>query len=1309
MALVVALAAPAAAAVTGRVITPEGRPVAGARVTAYALELSHDRAWRLVSGRTRVPAATAIVAADGSFRLESPLAVVDVVATAGGFAPAFARLADGDATILALKGVPTVRGTVVAAGRPVPDATVVWTSATDGEELHELALRTGTDGGYEVPAPEGWATGVLVFHPDFTPLVSGGGFPGWGSSPRHELAPGVAVSGRVVDEATGRGVAAATVLFDSWPLGRSAADGSFLVRHAPHGWTTLEARTEALAGTAGPRAGNVVVRAEPLRRLSGSVRDQKSGRPLAGAIVTLYRGHGGEGAAAETDAAGRYALALPEGRYYATIAHPGFALSMEGGEDADAVDLHRANALRRDFGLARLQRLEGRVQDEAHRPVGGAHVRLSSKETPRLYTMADAGRSVAPAGWTAPDGTFALTFPASEGDESKWALLALKPGYAMGAVEPVGAANAVSPVVVTLPSGVEMAGHVTDPEGIPLSGVAVVVAESGGFAGIRTAALAGFGDEGWTRSGPDGRFVTRVRPTAHELLFLGSGRSPKAVRGYDPSGGAALEVVLEPAAEIRGRVVRPDGSGVAGIQLVAWGTRIAKPATATTASDGSFTLGELTPGPCQVMVVKDDEPVGAPRAAEAPASDLRIELAPTGGIRGHVIDARNRQPVDRFQVSVERAEGSDAEPGLLAAPTGPKDGEGGTFDLADVPLGEVALTVRAEGFVAKRLEGLAVTGEAERPDLEIALDPGVTLRGRVTSEDGEPLAEVGVSIDRKEEALSAESNGRGEYELDGVAPGPVELAFVRRGFRSARRNVDAAEGTRVDVSLSRGIAVSGAVLADGKGVAKAGVSARSSVAGAEEGSAVTDRNGRFTMSGLSSGRYSFSARGPDGAEAELDDVDAERAGALQLNLKRPRTAVLVGRVVGLAESEEEQMVFVQAQGEEGSESAHVDAAGGFRIEKAPVGHLKVVATAMSLDGSSRSSRANEIDLPPGGEAETVLEFSDDVVVSGTVTRDGQQAVGAIVSFRARPRSFTRGRTDGSGRYAVVGLEPGLYAVEVLGPDLSYETEYQVTASAQLDIDATGATLAGTVADATTGAPIAGAEVSLWLEDAAENRPSSTLHTGTAGAFSARALREGRYRLLASKDGYGHDVREVDLGRGAASEAAFELTPAEGLTVEVVDARDGRPLKAVIVVRDTSRHIIANRHSGVGADGSLTIPLAAGRYLLSTSAGGYGTATLSVTAPGRGLRVPLTPGGTLVVESPRNLRGRLRLVRPDGEEYVQCWCNGIASIDLEGRRTTVPHVTPDRYTVELFDAAGHPTSSPMSVEVQEGQVSTLTVE
>jgi hypothetical protein len=96
-------------------------------------------------------------------------------------------------------------------------------------------------------------------------------------------------------------------------------------------------------------------------------------------------------------------------------------------------------------------------------------------------------------------------------------------------------------------------------------------------------------------------------------------------------------------------------------------------------------------------------------------------------------------------------------------------------------------------------------------------------------------------------------------------------------------------------------------------------------------------------------------------------------------------------------------------------------------------------------------------------------------------------------------------------------------------------------------------------------------------------------------------------------------------------------------------------------------------------------------------------TRPVIAPGRGLRIGLTPGGTLILESELALNGRLRLVDEAGEEYVRCWCNGLTDIDLHGRRTIVENVTPGTYTLEVIAKDGVPRA-PMTFALREGQIS-----
>jgi hypothetical protein len=68
---------------------------------------------------------------------------------------------------------------------------------------------------------------------------------------------------------------------------------------------------------------------------------------------------------------------------------------------------------------------------------------------------------------------------------------------------------------------------------------------------------------------------------------------------------------------------------------------------------------------------------------------------------------------------------------------------------------------------------------------------------------------------------------------------------------------------------------------------------------------------------------------------------------------------------------------------------------------------------------------------------------------------------------------------------------------------------------------------------------------------------------------------------------------------------------------------------------------------------------------------------------------------------------VRLIQPDGDEYVQCWCNGIADIQLGGRRTTVEHVTAGGYTLEVLD--GEEVVARKPVTVTESQTATVTID
>lgn len=1311
LALALWSATSAQAGIGGRILSSEGEPLTSARVVGYAPEAVVERAERLMAGGRRPPVAVAQVDGDGAFQLDHVPAVVDVVAIAEGFAPAFVTLADTDTVTLALSPAATVRGVVRGrSGGPIVGATVAWRAGATPTDSGEIVLRTGRDGSYEVPDPDVWARALAVAHPDFAPLETSLGPLEFrpAASLHHELDDGVAIVGRVFEAVGGRAVESATIVVDGWPLARSSTDGSFVVRHAPSSWRHLVARGGGLVGEAAPRSGGPAVPMQPARRLRGVVLDAKTKAPLVGAVVAVSDDRSMVAATAITDEHGLYVLDhLPPGRYRAWSTRTGYASSLYSGLDVELVDLRRAAAGERTLRLAPLRRLVGRVQDEQGRPLAGALVRPWVKELPSVYATTLEPGGARPTAWTARDGTFALTLEEGWAGESSGVLLALKPGYAVGRLE-LGAAGS-APGVITLTRGLQLTGRISTPDGQPVPGVSVSLAEAKQFGGMPPF-LSGTLESGWTLSDERGRFATRVHAVGHHAIFRKSGFVPREVRVQRPVKDPHIEVELEPAAQIRGAILRSDGTGVSEVQLYLMNGHTMRPSLASTSVAGDFLVGDLSPGTYELHFAKEGTALGGSRTVIAPDGDARIQLGPAATVRGRVADASTRAPVERFSVELEPT--SSTEPDEPAAHHAPAiEATGGEFTIGEVPLGEATLTVRAEGFVALRLERVSIMSEAEVPILEITLDRGARIQGLVTDESGEPLADVRVSAEADDgESPSAATDDLGEYDLPGVAPGRVSLEFRRQGYVTVRRALDTAATTRADATLSSGLVVNGIVLADGEGVPGARVWADSSVLDAERASTSTDEGGRFTLEGLVRGRYTIGARTREGGEAAIEDVDVERAGWLRLPVPQPQTAILSGWVSGLLDTDDIQRLTVRAQGD-GDRHAYatVDETGWFRMDEAPTGTVTVQANATTSLRSERSTRAEELTLLPDSETEILLEFTEGLVVSGYVTRKGTPAAGAQVRFEATDTSGLESSalSGRDGHYQVMGLEPGHYRVSVWARDVSHSSEHTLTGHSELDLDVTGAMLSGLVLDAASGSPLADVSISLWRVGPGENTPEQSTRSNSRGEFTARSVEEGRYRLLASKEGFGQGVREVDLRRGEGVEIELELETSDGLTLEVVDARDDRPLDATVVARDLARRIVANRSSRIGSDGSLNIALAPGQYLLSASADGYGTVTRAVAAPSSGLRLGLTPGGTLVLEAERPLRGRVRLVGEDGEEYVRCWCNGLADIDLDGRRTTVEHVAPGHYTLEVLEQSG--ATSTQRVAIREAQTVRVAIE
>lgn len=930
--------------------------------------------------------------------------------------------------------------------------------------------------------------------------------------------------------------------------------------------------------TAGQTTSGIDASFAPGAGISGTVTDAVTGQPVSDATVEVYDASGQFVSEAYTDDNGDYSVTqnLSAGTYTVEFTAAPWQNYLEQ-YDGDQATLASAAPIQLtasqvasgvDAALQPGGQISGTVTDAStNAPLPSIDVSVSDQAGNFITsTQTDGAGQYTVSGL--PTGSYEVSFSSSTGGAGgNYVFQAYdgEPSLAQDDPVAVTAGQTTGDIDAALTPGGQIAGMVTDlSTGAGVSGVHVTVYDSSGT------------PVSWGTTDGAGRYSVLGLPAGIYRV----GFAPSSAGNYLPqySDGetsldaadsvtvaagqmvGGIDAALQHGGQISGTVT--DASTRAplqGITVTLYDSGGSSEGSVQTDANGSYTFNGLSAGTYQVGFESDDQaylpqfangeasldqadPITVGSGQSVPGINAAMQAA--GQISGTVTDASSDAALSGVQVTVYDANGAAAGTAQTAAD--------GSYAVPGLPAG--SYTVDFDGSTIGNYQGQYANNESSSAtadpvnvaagqsatNVNAALQTGGLISGTVTdAATQQPLQGVTVTLydSSGDSQMSVTTNGNGHYELSGIPPGSytVGFDFASHGYlpQFANRETSMAQAdtitvgagksiTGVDAAMQAGAQISGTITDATTGAALS--DARATVydsSGAAVGTAETDATGAYTVLGLRAGSYRVG-------------FDGGGAGNYQPQYATRESSLASANITTLAA---------------GQSVTGVDAA-----------------------------------LQPGGEISgTVTDASTGTPLQGiTVTvSDGRSLPVATVS------------TDAAGTYTATGLPTASYTVgfdsDLAGDYLaqSYPAQLPPATGSPVSVKAgevtaginaaltPGGDISGTVTDATTGAPLAGAAISVY--DVGGALVAST-GTDASGDYTLSQLPAGAYKVGfdGSVDGNfapqfangkqsltGADPVIVQAG-STASGVNAALVEGGQITGTVTDGSSGAPLQGITV-------------------------------------------------------------------------------------------------------------------------------------------------
>lgn len=268
-----------------------------------------------------------------------------------------------------------------------------------------------------------------------------------------------------------------------------------------------------------------------------------------------------------------------------------------------------------------------------------------------------------------------------------------------------------------------------------------------------------------------------------------------------------------------------------------WGLSGDDPSAGDSAAVASDATVAVAPALDAVQEARDDNVDDV--AAAVVGETTRIKVPHSGTpLAGRVTDRETGRPVERFRLLLVRtstASMAAGEPGARSVRESVEDPEG-RFRIPLTQPGTYRLEVQSSRFLTETLEDLRIEVPDGLTDLEVQLDPGLSVAGRVLDDrTGAPIEGAIVGTAHRsvsdlahllrgepERCLHTRTDATGRFALSGLGGESQEIAAVHDDYAEGWQPVVPGRDGTVEIRLKRGARIFGTAF-DDAGQPKEGV------------------------------------------------------------------------------------------------------------------------------------------------------------------------------------------------------------------------------------------------------------------------------------------------------------------------------------------------------------------------------------------------------------------------------------------------------------------------------------------------------